>query len=358
MERANESAVFISDEVRFGVRLSLYGGIRYSFFAMYGPYNYNTYLPDQPINLENQVGTDIYGNEIVNHYHGPEYRFSLRYRFGRNNAVKLSYNRMRQYLHMISNTTSISPTDTWKLSDPYIKPQISDQVALGLYKNNKRGTIETSAEIYYKKIKDIIEYKSGAVLVMNSHLETDLINGNGKAYGLELLLKKTSGKLNGWIAYTYSRILIQVNGLFQDEKINEGLYFPANHDKPHDFTTVINYKFNRRLNLSNNITYSTGRPITYPVAKYNYRNYTLLHYSNRNEYRVPDYFRWDISINIEGNLKSKKIAHSSWSLGVYNVTGRKNVYSIFFVSREGFVKGYKMSVFARPIFTVSYNIKF
>jgi len=142
------------------------------------------------------------------------------------------------------------------------------------------------------------------------------------------------------------------------ERINNGDWFPANHDKPHDITLVGNYKFSRRLNVSTNLTYSTGRPITYPVAKYSIRNMTLLHYTYRNEYRIPDYFRWDISVNIDGNLKSKKLAHSSWAFSLYNVTGRDNVYSIYFVTSEKNVNGYKLSIFTQPVFTITYNFKF
>ena len=265
---------------------------------------------------------------------------------------------MRQYLNMLSNTTAVSPTDTWKLSDSHIRPQIGDQYALGIYKDFRKQSIETSLELYYKNIIDIIEYKGGANLILNKDIEQDLINGDGRAYGAEIMLKRTSGKLNGWISYTYSRIMIRADSEYPVERINNGEWFPANHDKPHDFTLVGNYKFSRRFSISSNVTYSTGRPITYPVAKYKIRNMTMLHYTYRNEYRIPDYFRWDISANIEGNLKSTKLAHSSWSFSVYNVTGRDNVYSIYFVSKDNSVNGYKLSIFSQPVFTVTYNFKF
>ena len=358
-ERGIESAIYFSDEYTVNQRLSLYMGIRLSSFLCYGPrtvYTYYDNLPKESYNIKDT--TEYRKGSLIQPYYGPELRISVRYRLGSKSSVKISYNRMRQYLHMLTNTTAISPTDTWKLSDSHIRPQIGDQVALGFYHDFYKGVIETSAEIYYKKITDIIEYKGGAELLLNEMIETDLINGNGRAYGFEVMLKRKSGRLNGWLGYTYSRTWIRSMSDFPEEKINDGEFFPANHDKPHDLTIVGNYKFSRRFSVSSTFTYSTGRPITYPVAKYRYRNKFLLHYSDRNEYRIPDYLRWDLSMNLEGNLKSKKIAHGSWSLSVYNVTGRNNVYSIYFISETRKVSGYKLSIFSRPIVTLTYNFRF
>jgi hypothetical protein len=204
----------------------------------------------------------------------------------------------------------------------------------------------------------MIEYKGGAQLLLNEFLEQDLINARGKAYGVELMVKRTAGKLNGWISYAYSRTLVRADSEFPSERINNGAWFPASHDKPHEATMVLNYRFSRRWSVSSNVIYSTGRPITYPAARYSVRNMTLIHYTFRNEYRIPDYFRWDMAINLEGNLKSRKLAHSSWSFSVYNVTGRDNVYSIYFISQGKDVQGYKLSIFTQPVFTVTYNFKF
>jgi len=358
-ERAIESALYISDEYNITNSLSVYGGLRYSYYAFLGPKTVLNYYDDVPVDPIHISDTTNYekGN-IIQAYHGPEFRASIRYKLSGSSSLKLSYNRMRQYLNMLSNTTAVSPTDTWKLSDNHIRPQIGDQYAIGFYKDFRKQSIETSFELYYKNIKDIIEYKGGARLILNEAIEQDLINGKGKAYGAEVMVERTGGKLTGWISYTFSRILVQADSEFPVERINNGDWFPANHDKPHDITLVGNYKFSRRLNVSTNLTYSTGRPITYPVAKYSIRNMTLLHYTYRNEYRIPDYFRWDISVNIDGNLKSKKLAHSSWAFSLYNVTGRDNVYSIYFVTSEKNVNGYKLSIFTQPVFTITYNFKF
>lgn len=358
-ENALESSVYLSDEYHMTPELSLYGGIRYSFYAFLGPKTVYDYYQEVPLDPMNIHDTLQYGRgDFIQTYSGPELRLSLRYKLSGSSSVKVSYNRMRQYLNMLSNTTAVSPTDTWKLSDTHVRPQVGDQYAVGLYKDFRNQRIETSLEVYYKHIKDMIEYKGGANLIMNEFIEQDLINGKGRAYGAEVMVKRSAGKLNGWISYTFSRIQVKADSEHPVERINNGEWFPANHDKPHDITFVGNYKFSRRLSISSNLTYSTGRPITYPVAKYSIRNMTLLHYSYRNEYRIPDYFRWDMSVNVEGNLRSSKLAHSSWSISVYNVTGRDNVYSIYFVSTEKKVTGYKLSVFTQPVFTITYNFKF
>lgn len=265
---------------------------------------------------------------------------------------------MRQYIQMLSNTTAISPTDVWKLSDSYIKPQIGDQFSVGFYKNLKSNALEASAEVYYKTTQNFLDYKSGATLLLNHHIETDILNAKGMAYGVELLLKKMTGKLNGWLSYTYARSLVQTKSPFASETINDGKFYPSNYDKPHSINVISNYKFNRRFSISLNYTYSTGRPITLPLAKYESDGVMRLFYSQRNQYRIPDYWRADISLNIEGNHRIRKLAHSSWTIAVYNITGRRNAYSVYFVSQNGTIQGYKLSIFGNPIPTITYNFRF
>jgi hypothetical protein len=246
----------------------------------------------------------------------------------------------------------------WKLSDPNLQPQLGTQVALGFYKNFKNNTIETSAEVYYKWFDHYLDYRSGAVLVMNHHIETDVINTKGTAYGIELLVKKSTGKLNGWLSYTYSRSMLQQNDPLALEKINNGDQYPSNFDQPHNATLAGNYKINHRFSVSLNATYSTGRPITLPIAEYNYAGSVRVLYSDRNEYRIPDYFRTDLSMNIEGNHKIHQLTHNSWTIGVYNLTGRKNAYSVYFISENGRIQGYKLSIFGSAIPFITYNIRF
>jgi hypothetical protein len=359
-EQGVESALFINDEYNVSDRLMLNLGFRYSFFYSLGPAKVYTYAKDAPRSPESRIDSSFYGSNSVSGKYGfPEFRLSARYQLSSANSIKASYTTMTQYIHMLSNTMSISPTDTWTLSNPNQKPQRSRQYSLGYYHNFYHNMFETSVETYYKELDNLLEFKPGAQLLVNPDLELDLLTGKGRAYGIELMVKKKLGRLNGWVSYTYARSLIKVAGEFLEEQINSGDYYPTTYDKPHDFTLVSNYKFSRRISISATVTYNTGHPITYPVAWYRYRGRELLHYSNRNEYRIPDYFRIDFSINIEGNLKIKKLAHSSWSFSVYNLTGRDNVYSVYFISDPyQNVKGYKLSVFNQPIPSITYNFRF
>lgn len=358
-EHALELAAYIGENFEITPKLSVYAGIRYSVYQYLGPRDVFTYAGNLSRSEETIADTVSYSNgQGIVTYHGAEPRLVFRYLVGKNASIKLSYNRMRQYIQMLSNTTAIAPTDTWKLSDQYITPQIGDQFSIGFYRNLKGGLIEFSAETYYKITQNSIDFKDGAVLLLNHHIETDVLRAEGKAYGAEFMIKKAAGKLNGWISYTYSRSFLRTQSAFSAETVNNGKYYPSNYDKPHTGNVIGNYKFNRRFNFSLNVTYSTGRPITIPLAKYELDGAKRLYYSERNAYRIPDYFRTDFSVNVEGNHKIKKLAHSSWTFAVYNLTGRKNAYSIFFVSENGRINGYKLSVFARPIPTITYNFKF
>ena len=358
-EQGLESAVYAGDDFEVSPKLSFYFGLRYSFYQYLGPRDVYQYAPGAPRQENNIQDTIRYGSgKSIASYGGPEPRVSARYMLSDNSSIKFSYNKTRQYIQMLSNTTAITPTDIWKLSDSYIKPQSGDQVSIGYYKNLKGNTIETSVEAYYKTMHNTVDYKNGAVLLLNHHLETDVLAAQGKAYGVEFLVKKSSGKVNGWLSYTYSRSFLKTKSDFSSETINRGEYYPSSYDKPHAVNFIGNYKFSRRFNFSLNLIYSTGRPITLPIAKYELEGTSRVYYSDRNQYRIPNYFRSDISINVEGNHKIKKLAHSSWTFAVYNLTGRKNAYSVFFVSQKGVINGYKLSVFGQPIPTITYNFKF
>lgn len=358
-EHALESALYVSDHFNVSEDFSIDGGIRYSMFNYLGPKHVNTYAPGLPIDLNNVIATNNYpSGKNIKTYKGPEFRLSARYSLSENSSIKASANSLRQYIHLLTNTTTISPTDVWKLSDPNLQPQLGTQVALGFYKNFKNNTIETSAEVYYKWFDHYLDYRSGAVLVMNHHIETDVINTKGTAYGIELLIKKSAGKLNGWLSYTYSRSMLQQNDPLALEKINNGDKYPSNFDQPHNATLAGNYKINHRFSVSLNATYSTGRPITLPIAEYNYAGSVRVLYSDRNEYRIPDYFRTDLSMNIDGNHKIHQLTHNSWTIGVYNLTGRKNAYSVYFISENGRIQGYKLSIFGSAIPFITYNIRF
>ncbi len=358
-EQGLESFIYVGENFDLSQNISLYAGVRYSYYQFLGPKDVYIYSPGVSREESSIVDTVHYasGKTIATHQ-GFEPRFSIRYSLSRSASIKFSYNRMRQYIQMLSNTTAIAPTDIWKLSDSYIRPQIGDQYSIGFYKNLKGNLIELSVEGYYKTMTNSVDFKNSAVLLLNHHIETDVINAEGKAYGVELLLKKSTGKVNGWISYTYSRSLLKTKNAFSSETVNNGKYYPSSYDKPHAFNFIGNYKFSRRFNFSLNLTYSTGRPITLPLAKYDLGGNPRLYYSERNQFRIPDYFRMDVSINLEGNHKIRKLAHSSWTLAVYNLTGRQNAYSVYFTSKDNKISGYKLSIFGRPIPTITYNFKF
>ncbi len=358
-EQALESAIYAGDQYSITPDLALNVGLRYTLYNYLGPHDVYRYEPGLPRETTTIMDTLHYseGKNIVS-YKGPEYRLSLRYAFSANTSVKLSYNSLRQYIHLLSNTTAISPADIWKLSDPNISPQLGNQVSLGLYRNFRSNTIETSVEVYYKTIRNYLDYKSGANLLLNNHIETDVINTRGKAYGAELLIKKPAGKFNGWLSYTWSRTLLKVDDPLAGEIINKGNYYPASFDKPHNVNFIGNYRFSQRYSLSVTTIYSTGRPITLPIATFDLGGSQRVYYSDRNQYRIPDYFRADISFTMEGNHRIHQTFHNSWSFGVYNITARKNPYSVYFQSENGLIKGYQLSIFGTAIPFLSYNIRF
>ena len=358
-EKGLENAIYIADNIILNKKLSVNIGVRFSSFTALGASTQREYSPNAPLNDQNVVNEITFkNNEAIKTYNGFEYRIALRQLLTETISLKLGYDTNYQYLHKLSTNTTQSPTDTWKLADLNIKPTYGQQISLGIFKNFNDLPYEISLESYYKKSSNFLDYKIGAELILNDHIETEVIQGEGKAYGIELLIKKTSGRLNGWIGYTYSRTLVKLDSQHVEEVVNNGKYFPSNFDKPHDLSAILNYKFTKRYSLSTNFIYQTGRPITYPIGSYEYggAQYTL--YSDRNKFRIPDYYRLDIGMNIEGNHKLKKQAHSFWNISIYNVLGRNNPYSIYFVTEDGKIKGYKTSIFAIPIPTITYNFKF
>lgn len=360
-DRGLESAIYLGDEWDITSKLSVSAGIRYSIFNALGPRTYYSYNPNM-LPYESTITDTLTagGGKVFKTYHGPEFRLSARYIIANNLSVKAGFNTMRQYIHKLSNTVIMSPTDTWKLSDTNIRPQKGWQAATGVYYDTPKKDWEMSLEVYYKKMSDYLDYRGGARLMMNHHIETDVINTEGYAYGIELSVKKTAGKLNGWASYTYSRTFLRQSDKMIQNPINNGDWYPTDYDKPHDFKLTGNYKFTQRYSISVNLDYSTGRPTTIPAGKYYdyFLNNTFVYYTDRNSYRIPDYFRTDISFNIEPSHKLSLLTHSSVSIGVYNVTGRKNVYSIYYISDGKAIKGYQMSIFGTPIPFITYNIKF
>ncbi len=356
-EQGIESFFHISDQFEITDRISVYGGLRYSVFNALGPQQVFSY-EGSVVNSSTRADSTIYGSgEIISSYHGPEFRLSGRFNITDFSSLKFSYNKTRQYIHVMSNSASLSPTDTWRLSSPHLLPQISDQLSVGFYRNMLNNKIETSVETYYKFLQNLKDFKVGSDFMLNQFIERDILQGPGKSYGIEFSVKK-KGKLNGWVNYSYARSFIKLDGDASEEIINGGEYFPTNYDKPHTVNVVSNYKLTRRFSLSLNMTYNTGRPVTIPVAIYKLHDFDNVYYSDRNEYRIPDYFRVDFGMNLEGNHIIKKLSHSFWSFSIYNLLGRDNPYSVFFKVENGVAKSYQLVVFGNPIPTISYNFKF
>ena len=358
-ERALESAVFVAAEVDLFEKFTLDAGLRYSIYNALGPGTQNVFQEGVPREESSITETLTFDeNEVIETYSAPEVRVSGRYLFTEDFSLKASYNSTYQYIHTLSNNTTVSPIDTWKLSDLNIEPQSSRQYALGLYKNFDDNTYEMSLEGFYKTSKNILDFKTGAEILLNENIETEVLQGKGKAYGVEFLVKKQKGKLYGWLGYTYSRSFIQLDSPFGEERVNNGDFFPSNFDRPHDFSLVTNYRFTKRFSLATNFVYQTGRPVTFPIGTFSFDDAEFTVFSDRNKFRIPDFFRLDIGLNIEGNHKKNKLAHGFWTISVYNVLGRNNPLSVFFVTEEGEVKALQSSIFSVPVPSITYNFKF
>ena len=365
-EKSAELALFADDDFALSEKIVINAGFRFTQFMNYGAgvvYNYAQGISRSPASI---IDSTVYkSGAIIKAYNGLEPRLALKYNLDNGGSVRLSYQRIHQFVSQISNTAVISPADYWKSADRNLAPLINDQIALGFFKNPANALFETSVEVYYKKLQNLLDYKNGARLLMNNYIESALLTGQGYSYGLEFLLKKSSGRLNGWVSYTYSRAFQQANGQFADEKINHGAFYPSVYDKPHDFSAVINYKISRRWRFSGNFVLSSGRPITLPEQKYSYGGNEVVIYSDRNKYRMPAYHRMDVGITLDENLRKKRMWKGSWTFSIYNLYGRKNPYSVFY-RKDPSVQTmdkteysiYQLSIIGVPVPSITYNFKF
>jgi len=348
----------MSDNITLLSWLTLYAGLRYSFFTYLGPADVRLYEAGAPMTDATVTDTLHYGKaEPVSFSSGPEVRTALNIRMGSNTSLKFSFSQMRQYLFMLSNTVTISPTDQWKLADYYIEPPKGYQLTAGLHRIWPGAGISGSVEAYYKETSNMVEFRDGANFVGSPFTETVVLQGMQHAYGVELMLQKSAGRLDGWINYAYSRSLMQVAGEEEFESINRGEPYPSNYDRPHVLNLVWSYHLSRRFTFSSNLVYMTGRPVTFPSSLYFIGDNVYIDYYAKNQVRVPDYFRIDASITLEGNLKASKRFHSTWSANVYNLLGRENPQSIFFEPYEHYLNGFSFSVIGVPVFTISWNVK-
>lgn len=343
-----ELAAYLSHEWKPTDRLSLIYGLRLNNFLLFGPGMFYTYDDDGDV----VEGTEYQRGDVVQRYLNLEPRLSLSYQLQGNNSVKLSYNRNTQHLHQLSNSTSSLPTDAWVMSSNNIKPQIADQAALGYYQNFGDDRYEFSVESYYKYMQNQIDYRNGADLQANEHIEAELLFGTGRAYGLEAFLKRREGRLNGWISYALSRSERRFAG------INEGNWFAARQDRTHDASVVGMYQLSPRWNFSATFVYSTGNAVTFPSGKYTVDGRTLWYYTERNGYRMPDYHRLDLGATWEA--AASKRFKSSWTFGIYNVYNRKNAFIIDFREKEGnpnATEAYQIALFG-IIPSITWNFKF
>ncbi len=359
-EKSLETALYVQTGFQLNQALFLDAGLRYSLYQRFGPGAVYHYMDDAPLEPRNIVDSTNYrSGQVIKTYHGPEPRLSLRYTLSENKSIKASYNRLYQYVHLVSNTAAITPVDIWQSSNLYFKPQIADMFSVGYYFEMKERVYEGFAELYYRDTRNILDFKDGADLILNPQLETALLLGLSDAYGVETSISKMKGRLTGNLNYTYSRSLRIVDGIFETEKINEGKVYPANFDQPHIANLNWRYAISRRHFFSGGFTYRTGRPMSLPISGYEVDGILISNFSERNQFRIPDYHRLDLAFIIEGNHKRKKVWDGTWTLSCYNVYARKNAFSVFFQDDgTGFLRPYRLAVIGTAIPTITYNFKF
>ncbi len=409
IQHSRDMAVYVGMGSTLNQKLSIDYGLRYALYQLTGPDNVYLYEKNKIRDISSIIDTVQYSKgKVIQTYGGFEPRFSLAIKIDSNTSFKIGYNRMQQFTHLLSNSMALSPADIWKNSNQILPQQKVNQYSLGFFKNfknAKNNTFETSFELYYKNIGNIIDYIDGASLYLNPTIETQLLIGKGYAYGAELFVKKPRGKkLTGWVSYTYSRSFRIVQANENQNAANFGIRFPSNFDSPHNFKFVLNDRLNKRFTFNANFTYSTGRPITYPNGRYkiyafndvyqymvanglnpregldkksyvyNGETYTFLARSTitdaldgyatpsftlRNAERIPDYIRLDMGISLEPKENSKSNSH--WNFSIYNILNRQNIYSIYFKSQTGLrnlAKTYQLSVLGTAIPSLTYNFKF
>ena len=358
IDKGIESSLFISDSYDVTTRINLNLGIRYTLFTPVGPVTTYKYAPGTPRDIRYIEDTLTFGmNKPVRWYHEPDIRAAVNIETDKEGSIKLAFNQMHQNIFMLNTTTTMAPDAQWKLADYHLLPSRSNQISLGVFRTLPKKGLETSVEVYYKSTYNYSEFKDGADFLKNPLVETSVLQGDHKAYGIEFYIKRSRRKLEGWLSYTWSRSLIQVNGNHSWSQINNGEAYPANFDIPHSLNIVLNYYFTRRIFFSSIFTYQTGKPITYPESVYYINGAPYLDYSKRNAYHIPDYLRADFSLTLEGDLRKIKFLHNSFILNLYNASGRKNPYSVYFKTENGIISSYQYSVIGVPILTATWIFK-
>lgn len=368
-KRAVEGGIYVGADHRISSKFSLQYGLRYSSFARLGGQPILSYENDQPV-VYNEVleiyqrgtpdgVTDYEKNETIRNFGYLEPRLGLSYQINENSSVKAGYSRVAQYIHLLSNTTSVTPIDVWTPSGPFIEPQLSDQYAVGYFKKFKDNMLTLEVEAYYKQVENRIDYIDGSNLIGNNTIETEILNGEAKAYGLEFLLRKSKGSFTGWLAYTISKSEQRtLGGNAGGPGINDGNWYYTPYDRTHDISITGTYRLNKKWSFSANLIYQTGRPVTYPTGQYEYEGLSIASYSDRNEDRLSAYHRIDISAILVPGKPNKKWK-GEWVFGIYNIYDRKNAASISFSqNREtGLNEATRIAIFG-IVPSVTYNFKF
>lgn len=367
---AFENAIYIDAEHKLSEKLTASYGLRYSSFLRLGQKELNVYENDNPILFNEEleiyekadpIGTETSSkSDVLESFGNLEPRLALAYQLNNNASIKVSYNRLSQYLHLLSNTSSPTPLDVWTPSGKYAKPQLLDQVAIGYFKNFKDRTFSLEVESFYKKVKNRIDYIDGADLIANDAIEQVILNGRARAYGLEILFRKNEGRFKGWFAYTLSKSEQQTPGRTAVETgINNGNWYDTPYDKTHDVSVTGSYDLNKKWTLNANFLLQSGQPVTYPNGQYEYNGVTIPSYTNRNEFRLPTYHRLDISANYTPKPDKQKGWQSYWVFGVYNMYNKRNAASISFRENvdTGANEAVRLSIFG-IVPSISYNFKF
>jgi hypothetical protein len=374
-KHALEYALHVGNEQRIGNNLTLVYGVRLSGFNFMGSgeyYSFNDTIPGYRRYATSTETADDW--ETIKTYANLEPRFSAKYQLTPTSSVKASYNRTAQYIHLISNTTASNPLDIWTPSTNNIKPQIGDQVAFGYFKNLRDNMFETSAEVYYRKTQNQIDYIDGAELFINKEIEGDILAGNGRAYGLELFAKKNKGRLTGWVSYTLAKTELKIDGINfeENQETRKGKWYPARYDQRHNLKIASFYEVSDRVSFSANFTYLTGTPTTFPTHRYEVQYLTIPENAedSRNNLRIPDYHRLDFSITILGKAYSRKGKlrknHDSYVITFYNLYARKNPFSIYFSQADeryapgelAQTQGSQVSILGTIVPSFTYNFKF
>ena len=351
-EKGLESSIFASANWTVSPRFTVSGGLRFALYQFLGPKTVYEYEDETRPSLGGTTGSSLLEN-VIETYSSFEPRLSMRYKLNTNSSIKGGYSRTAQFINQIFSGDSPTPTSQWQLSTQYVKPQRSHNFSIGYFQNLEDNLYEVSVEAFGRYVDELFDYQDFAQLVMNEQLETELLDGTGRSYGLEFSLKKNSGLVNGFISYAFSRSERLVDG------INRGNWYPSNFDKPHDLSIVFNYQPNRRNTLTVNFIYGTGRPTTPPVGNTRLANGLVLPlYSLRNELRIPDYHRLDVAYTLGQGYKKDQKFRTSWTISIYNVYGRRNAFSVFYTQAPfQLVQANKLAILGTVFPSLTFNFE-